>query len=281
LREIQAQDITKKVKELFLKANYETAEDILETLEEFKKKESSPTGQSVLEQIMKNNAIAKKEQVAICQDTGVGIVFIDYGQEVHVVGGNLTDAVNEGVRQAYKDGYLRKSVVNEPLFERKNTGDNTPAVIHTTIVPGETFTIEVNAKGFGGENMSAIKLYPPSAGIEGAKKYIVDTVLAAGANSCPPVIVGVGIGGTTEKAFLLAKKAMMRPCGEHHPDPRYAQFEKEVLDEINKLGIGPAGLGGNTTALCVNVEYFPTHIASIPVAVNLSCHASRHAKGEL
>lgn len=264
-----------------MKANYETAEDILKTLEAFKAKETSPTGESVLGQILSNNAIAKEERVAICQDTGVAVVFIECGQEVHLVGGDLTDAVNEGVRQAYKDGYLRKSVINEPLFERKNTGDNTPAVIHTFIVPGEIFTIEVNAKGFGGENMSAIKLFPPSAGVAGAKKYIVDTVEAAGPNSCPPVIVGVGIGGTTEKAFLLAKKAMMRPCGEHHPDPRYAQFEQEVLEEINKLGIGPAGLGGNTTALCVNVEYYPTHIASIPVAVNLSCHASRHAKGEL
>ncbi len=281
MREIQARDITELVRALFIKANYEIGDDILSALTSFKAAEKSPTGQNVLDQIIQNNAIAKDEQVAICQDTGMAVLFIELGQDVHIAGGDFNDAINEGVRQAYKDGYLRKSVAIDPIFDRGNTGDNTPAVIYTTIVPGDKLKIEVTAKGFGSENMSTVKLFAPSAGLEGAKKFVIDAVANAGPNACPPMVVGVGVGGTFDMACVIAKKALLRPIGQHNPNPKYEQMEKDLLAEINKLGIGPAGLGGNTTALGVNVEYYPTHIASMPVAVNLCCHAARHAKGEL
>ncbi len=281
MRQINAEDVTRKVKQLLIKANCEIGEDVLKALNDFKAKEPSDTGVNVLDQIIENNIIAKQEQVAICQDTGMAVVFVEFGQEVHIINGSFEDAVNEGVRQAYIDGYLRKSVVKDPIFDRSNTKDNTPAVIHTRIVEGDKLKISVTAKGFGSENMSSVKLFAPAAGLEGAKKYVLDVVSNAGPNSCPPMVVGVGIGGTFETACLIAKKALLRKIGEHNPDPNYARLEEELLNEVNKLGIGPAGLGGRTTALAVNVEFYPTHIASMPVAVNLCCHAARHAEGEL
>lgn len=281
MRSIPAIEITNCVKHLFLSANFNIGSAMRKALEEARENERSPLGQSILTQIYDNDALAKRDRVAICQDTGMAVVFIQLGQEVQVVDGDFNDAINEGVRQAYAQGYLRKSVVKDPLFDRANTKDNTPAIIHVTLVKGDKIKIDVMPKGFGSENMSAIKLFAPSVGVEGVRKFILDTVEKAGPNACPPMIVGIGIGGTFEKAALIAKQAVLRTPGEHNPDPKYANFEIELLKAINKLGIGPAGLGGSTTALAVNIETFPTHIASIPVAVNISCHASRHASSEI
>ena len=227
-----------------------------------------------------NAEVARSEAVPMCQDTGYTVVFLELGQDVHIVGGGLEDAVNEGVRRGYKEGYLRKSIVGHPL-ERKNTGDNTPAVIHTRIVPGDKLRIIVAPKGGGSENMSAIKMFKPAEGVEGVKKFVVETVQAAGPNPCPPIVVGVGIGGTFEKAALLAKEALLREVGEPSPRPEIAVLEQELLELVNKLGIGPQGLGGSTTALGVHVEIYPAHIASLPVAVNINCHATRHKEAEL
>lgn len=261
-------------------ANFNLPADVRRCLDRAAAGETSPTGRDVLDQIRENAAIAAAEQVPICQDTGFAVVFLELGQDAHVEGGDLYAAVNEGVRKGYREGYLRKSIVGHPL-ERVNTGDNTPAVIHTEIVPGDGLKITVAPKGGGSENMSAIRILKPAEGVAGVKKFVVETVESAGPNPCPPVVVGVGVGGTFEKAAWLAKKALLRDLGEPAADPAAAALERELLEEINCLGIGPAGLGGKTTALAVHVELYPAHIASLPVAVNLNCHAARHAQAVL
>lgn len=237
--------------------------------------EVSPSGKDILKLLLDNARIAKEEKIPICQDTGFTVVFIELGQDVYIDGGNLVEAVNEGVRKGYLEGYLRKSIVGDPL-KRENTGDNTPCVIHTTVVPGDKLKITVAPKGGGSENMSALKMLKPADGLPGIKKFIVDTVKAAGPNPCPPLVIGVGIGGTMEKAAIMAKEALLRDVGTANPDKDLAQLEKELLDDINKLGIGPQGLGGKVTALAVHIKTFAAHIASLPVAVNINCHASRH-----
>lgn len=277
MRKISCKDITSIVKKLSIQANYEIGNDILEKLQEGQKQEESETGKAILEQIIENDLIAANEQTPICQDTGMVVVFIELGQDVIIVEGDFYDAINEGVKQAYEEAYLRKSLVKEPLFDRKNTGDNTPAVISVDIVSGDKIRIDLMIKGFGSENMSALKMLTPAEGEEGVRQFVLDTVAKAGPNPCPPIIVGVGLGGTFEKAALLSKKALLRKVGLHSNDSRYERLERELLESLNNLGIGPAGLGGRVTALAVNIEYYPTHIASIPVAVNLCCHASRHA----
>lgn len=281
MREMRAAAIREMVKNLFLQANYRISPDILSALQTGLKAEESPTGRAVLQQIIQNDEIAAAEKVAICQDTGMSIVFVKLGQEVHVTDGDFNEAIQQGVREAYDQGYLRKSIVTDPVFSRKNTGDNTPAVIHVDIIPGEKVEIEVSPKGFGSENMSRLKMLSPSDGEKGVRDFILETVRNAGPNPCPPVIIGVGIGSTIEMAAKAAKKATLRELGQHNTDPRYATMETELLAEINKLGIGPGGLGGSTTALAVNIDWLPAHIASLPVVVNVCCHAARHAKGEL
>lgn len=281
MRKIEAGIIKKKVKELFLRANYYIGEDVLTALKEAREGEVSEVGCSVLDMLIENYKIASGEEIAICQDTGLAVLYVELGQEVYIIGGNFREAVNEGVKEAYMEGYLRKSIVDDPVFARKNTGTNTPAIIYTDIVPGDKIKFMVTPKGFGSENMSALAMMKPADGPEGIKNFVVDTIKKAGPNPCPPTIVGVGIGGTADKALVIAKKALFRKIGEHHQDERYAQMEKEILEQINNLGIGPAGLGGRTTALAVNIEYTPTHIAGMPVAVNVCCHAARHAEGIL
>lgn len=277
IRQIKAETITQTVKKLFMDCNYFIGKDIMCALETAYEKESSPVGKSVLSQIIENDKIAANEQIPLCQDTGMAILFVEYGDKVTVEDGSFEDAVNEGVRRAYDEGYLRKSVVSDPVFDRINTKDNTPAIIHTRIVKGNQIKILAGGKGFGSENMSAIKMLTPSYGIEGVKQFVLDTVRNAGPNPCPPIVVGVGIGGTFERAAQLAKKATFRAIDTHNKDERYANLEDELLAEINKMGFGPAGLGGNTTAIGVNIETAPTHIAGMPVAVNICCHAARHA----
>lgn len=276
MREINVDEVTAIVEELCIDANYNLPPDVKRALEEAVKKEESPLGREILLDILKNAEIARCDRVPICQDTGLAVIFLDLGQDVRLVGGDLNQAINEGVRRGYKNGYLRKSSVDDPFLVRKNTKDNTPAVIHTTIVPGDKIKIIVAPKGGGSENMSALAMLKPSDGVIGIKKFVVDTVEKAGSNPCPPIIVGVGIGGTIEKTTLLAKKSLLRTMGEHNQNPDVARLEKELLEDINKLGIGPQGFGGRTTALAVNVETFPAHIASMPVAVNIQCHAARH-----
>ena len=275
-RVIPAEDITAAVKKLFMDCNYLIGNDILSALEDARESELSPVGRSVIDQIIENDRLAARERVPLCQDTGMSVLFVEYGDKVSV-DGCFEDAVNEGVRQAYSEGYLRKSVVRDPVFDRVNTRDNTPAVIHTRIVPGYRIRLTAGGKGFGSENMSAIKMLTPSYGAEGVKKFVLDTVFSAGPNPCPPIVVGVGIGGTFERAAQLAKKATFRAIDTRNPEPFYAEMEDELLCEINKMGFGPAGLGGSTTALGVNIETAPTHIAGMPVAVNICCHAARHA----
>ena len=277
IRQIKADTVTQTVKKLFMDCNYFIGKDIMTALENAQKNESSPVGRNVLSQIIENDKIAAEEEVPLCQDTGMAVLFVEYGDKVVIEDGSFEEAVNEGVRRAYADGYLRKSVVSDPVFDRINTKDNTPAIIHTRIVSGNQIKITAGGKGFGSENMSAIKMLTPSYGIEGVKDFILDTVRHAGPNPCPPIVVGVGIGGTFERAAQLAKKATFRPIDTHNSDERYANLEDELLSEINKMGFGPAGLGGNTTAIGVNVETAPTHIAGMPVAVNICCHAARHA----
>ena len=279
-RAVSAEEITSAVKKLFMDCNYFIGADILCALEKARDNEKSPVGKSVLSQIIENDRIAAEEEIPLCQDTGMAVLFIEYGDKV-CVDGDFEEAVTEGVRRAYRDGYLRKSVVSDPVFDRVNTKDNTPAIIHTKIVKGDKIHITAGGKGFGSENMSVIKMLTPSYGVEGVKKFIRDTVFAAGPNPCPPIVVGVGIGGTFERAAQLAKKATFRAIDTSNPDPRYAALENELLSEINKMGFGPAGLGGNTTALGVNIETSPTHIAGMPVAVNICCHAARHASVEI
>ena len=281
IRKVSASVITDTVKKLFMDMNYFIGEDILTALKNAEETEISPTGKNVLSQLIENHKIAKEEEVPICQDTGMAVLFVEYGDKVVIGGGSFEEAVQEGVRRAYIDGYLRKSVVTDPVFDRVNTKDNTPAIIYTSIVSGDKIKILAGCKGFGSENMSAIKMLTPSAGIEGVKKFILDSVRYAGPNPCPPIVVGVGIGGTFEKAAMLAKKATLRPINTENPDARYAELERELLAEINQMGFGPAGLGGLNTAIGVNIETFPTHIAGMPVAVNICCHAARHKETEI
>ena len=274
MREISAQKITETVKKLCIEANCFLPSDMKCRIEDSCKNESWPQAKEILEHIIENYQIAEEGTRPICQDTGLACVFVTVGQDVHVTG-NLTEAVNEGVRQGYTEGYLRKSVVRDPI-DRVNTGDNTPAMIYYDIVPGDKLEITVAPKGAGSENMSQIKMLKPSDGLQGVKDFILKVVEDAGPNPCPPIVVGVGVGGTFDKAAFLAKKALARPSDQRNPDPFWAELETEMLDKINALGIGPQGFGGRTTALCVNIEQFPTHIAALPVAVNINCHVTRH-----
>ena len=275
MREINVSQITEVVAKLCIEANQHLPEDVKCAIKTCRACEDWDIAQGVLDQIIENYEIADRECVPICQDTGMACVFLEIGQDVHLVGGNLTDAINEGVRKGYAEGYLRKSVVADPV-RRGNTGDNTPAMIYIDIVPGEEVKITVGPKGFGSENMSAIRMFKPSAGLQGIKDFILETIEAAGPNPCPPMVVGVGIGGTFDKAALLAKKALMRPLDSKNPDPFYADLEVEMLEKINELGIGPQGFGGKTTAIGLNIETLPTHIAGMPCAININCHVTRH-----
>ena len=277
MREIQVSTITEAVKKLCMDAAYYLPNDVYESLKAGRETEESPVGAVVLDQIIKNAEIAKDEDRPICQDTGMTIVFLEVGQDVHFVGGDLKEAINAGVAAGYIDGYLRKSVVAEPLFNRKNTQNNTPAIIYTEIVPGDKIKIDVELKGFGSENKSGVKMLVPADGVQGVKDAVLEIVKKAGPNPCPPMVVGVGIGGTMDQAALLSKKALLRSTTERNPMPAYAQLEAESCENINKTGIG-AQLGGSTTALAVSIEWGPTHIAGLPVAVTICCHAARHAE---
>lgn len=281
MREFPISELTAAIKQLFFTANYQIGADVEAAVRAAMASEPSPTGRAVLSQLLENYQIAREEHIAICQDTGMAVLFMEVGQEVHFTGGDFEAAVNEGVRQAYREGYLRKSVVSDPVFDRKNTADNTPAVIHLRIVPGDRVHILATAKGFGSENMSAVKMLVPADGEKGVVDFIVDTARRAGPNPCPPMVIGVGVGGTLEQATLLAKRMTAREVGSHNADSRYARMEEAALSAINALGVGPAGIGGRTTALAVNIDYAPTHIAGMPVAVNICCHAARHAQATL
>ncbi|MBI5967677.1 MAG: fumarate hydratase [Deltaproteobacteria bacterium] len=274
MREINAKQITEVVKKLCIDANLYLGEDVLAAFDRGEKMEESPVGKEVFQQLKENARIAREEKVAMCQDTGLAVVFVEVGQDVHIVGGDFNAAVNQGVRQGYQEGYLRKSACH--CFTRANTKDNTPATIHLEMVPGDKVKITVAPKGGGSENMSMVNMLSPSEGIEGLKKRVVEWVKEAGSNPCPPVVVGVGIGGTFEQAALIAKKALLRPLGQKNPDPQLAAMEEDLLTRINNLGIGPQGLGGRITALAVHVQMIPCHIASFPMAVNINCHAHRH-----
>lgn len=276
VRELDVNEIVKAVRKMCMSANFNVPAGNISALEKALETEESSVGKEVLARILENHRIAREECLAACQDTGVALVFVEVGQDVRFVGGDLYDAINEGVRQGYRDGYLRNSVVANPLFERVNTGDNTPAFIYVDIVPGRDVKITVAAKGGGAENMSGLCMLTPAAGAEGVKRFVIEQVETAGPNPCPPIVVGVGIGGTFDRVALLAKKALLRPVGSHNPHPMYAKLEDELLEEINKLGIGPQGFGGTTTVLGVNIEFAPCHIASLPVAVNLNCHVGPH-----
>jgi fumarate hydratase subunit alpha len=280
MRDIDISKITEAVKNMCITANLDLNPDVYKAMEDARKSEKSPIGCEMLSQLLKNADIAKSDRVPICQDTGMAVVFVTIGQEVHITGGLLKDAINEGVRQGYTEGYLRKSVVSDP-FLRVNTKDNTPAIIHIDIVEGDGLKIDIAPKGAGSENMSKIYMLKPADGIEGAKKAVLETVEAAGPNPCPPMIVGVGCGGNFEMSAYLAKKALLRPVGSHSDKPHIREMEEELLEKINRTGIGPQGLGGNTTALAVNIESMATHIACMPVAVNISCHVTRHASCKL
>ncbi len=275
MREISTGKIIDTVAQMCIESNCCLNEDIEVVLRCGLESETNDLAKNILENVLKNAAIARRDNVPICQDTGMAVFFLELGQDVHVTGGSLYDAINEGVRQGYRDGYLRKSVVADPI-RRGNTGDNTPAVIHTEIVPGDSLKITIAPKGFGSENMSAVKMLKPSDGVDGVLDFVCETVRTASGNPCPPIVVGVGIGGTMEKAAILSKKALLRDVREHNPEEYYAKLEDELLLRINNLDIGPQGFGGRTTALGVNIETFPTHIAGLPVAVNISCHVTRH-----
>lgn len=275
MRVISTEEITRNVKEMCIEANYELSSDVKKAIFEKAESESNQLGRQILSQLKDNIDIAETENIPICQDTGMAVVFIKIGQDVHIEGGNLEDAINEGIRQGYVEGYLRKSVVKDPI-ERVNTKDNTPGVIHYEIISGDKVEITVAPKGFGSENMSRICMLKPADGIEGVKQAILETVRLAGPNACPPVVVGVGIGGTFEKCALLAKKALTRELGSHNEIPYVKELEIEMLEKINQLKIGPGGLGGNTTALGINIETYPTHIAGLPLAINMCCHVNRH-----
>jgi fumarate hydratase subunit alpha len=274
MKTIRYRDIVERVKDACMEANFKLAADVRTAVEKARIAEESPIGREILDRILENAAIAEREQIAICQDTGFAVCFVELGDRVSIEGGTLVDAINQGVREGYGEGYLRKSICH-PLT-RKNTGDNTPAIVHPELVPGDRLKILLAPKGSGSENMSRVAMLKPSDGLEGIKKLVIDQVRESGANPCPPIVVGVGIGGTMEKAALIAKKAMLRPIGSVNPDPELDALEAELLKKINDLGIGPQGLGGRTTALAVHIEVFPCHIASLPVAVNINCHASRH-----
>jgi fumarate hydratase subunit alpha len=274
MREINVKLITEKVRDLCMEANTDLGEDVIQAFDEGMKKEESPLGVEILKELKENARIAKEEKVAICQDTGFAVVFVELGQDVHLIGGDLTEAIHEGVRQGYRDGYLRKSLCHP--FTRANTGDNTPAIIHMEMVRGDKVRITVVPKGGGSENMSRVVMLTPSEGIEGIKRFVVQRVKESGSNPCPPTIVGVGIGGTLEQAALLAKKSLLRTLGSKNPDPQLEKLESEILTEINQLGIGPQGLGGLTTSLAVHILMMPCHIASLPLAVNIQCHVQRH-----
>ncbi len=274
MREIDVKLITEKVKDLCIKANTDLGEDVLQAFDRAMKTEESPLGIEILKELKENARIAKEESAPLCQDTGFAVVFVELGQDVHLAGGNLNEAIEEGVRQGSRDGYLRKSICHP--FTRANTGDNTPAIIHTEVVPGDKIRMIIAPKGGGSENMSRVVMLTPSDGVEGIKRYVVQRVKESGSNPCPPTIVGVGIGGTFERAALLAKKSLLRPLGSKNPDPELDRLESEILTEINRLGIGPQGLGGRTTSLAVHILLMPCHIASFPLAVNIQCHAQRH-----
>ena len=275
MKTINVNEIIKTVKELSIEANYYLPNDVKEAIEEAEKNEKWPIANNILNKILENSQIAAAEKMPICQDTGMACVFVDIGQDVHIIGGSLEEAINEGVRQGYAEGFLRKSVVKDPLH-RVNTNDNTPALIYYNMVPGDKVKITVAPKGFGSENMSRIAMLKPSDGLEGVKNFVLETVRMAGPNPCPPIVIGVGIGGSFDKAAYLAKKALIRPVNENNTDEFYSNLEKELLEEVNKIGIGPQGFGGKTTALALNIETYPTHIAGLPVAVNINCHATRH-----
>jgi fumarate hydratase subunit alpha len=280
MRDIEASRITETVRRMCMEANYHLGGDVLNAIKKFEAAEESPLAGDILQQIVQNAEIADSEEVAMCQDTGFTVVLAELGQEVHITGGGFADAINEVIRQGYTDGYLRKSIVEDPL-RRKNTGDNTPGIIHLEIVAGDKLKLIVAPKGGGSENMSEVKMMKPADGVEGLKEFVVERVRRSGGNPCPPVIVGVGVGGTFEKCAYLAKKALLRELGSVHPDPYYADLEKELLEKVNATGVGPQGLGGRTTALAVHIEAHPCHIASFPVSVNLNCHAARHKEAVL
>ena len=280
IRTVKTSEITENIKEMCIEANYYLSNDVKEALNNAKENETWPLAENVLDQLILNSNIAQNENMPICQDTGMACIFIEIGQEVHIVGGALEDAINEGVRRGYDEGFLRKSVVKDPI-NRVNTKDNTPAIIYYDIVPGNKLKITVAPKGFGSENMSRIKMLKPSDGLQGVKDFIIETVKLAGPNPCPPIIIGVGIGGTFDKAAYLAKKALIRPVNKRNDEKFYGDLEEELLETINKLGIGPQGFGGKTTALGINIETYPTHIAGLPVAVNINCHATRHKEKEI
>lgn len=281
MHEVEAKDITEAVRKMAIDAAYYLPNDVLNSLELFRNAEKWTLARGTLDQIIENAHIAKNTRSPMCQDTGMAVVFVKIGQEVHIKGGYIEDAINEGVRLGYEEGFLRKSVVKDPVYNRVNTKDNTPAVIHYEIVPGDKLHIMLAAKGFGSENMSRLAMLKPSDGLEGVKKFILETVELAGPNPCPPIVVGVGIGGTVDKVTLIAKKALMRPMDSYNQDPFYAELEKEMLEKVNALGIGPQGYGGKTTALRVLIETYPTHIAGLPICVNINCHATRHKEAEL
>lgn len=281
MKEIRAKQITETIAQLCVESNFYLGEDVLAALRAYRETEVSPVGREVLDQILENAEIARDEQMPLCQDCGLTVVFLELGQDVHVTGGGLNDAVNEGVRQGYRDGYLRKSMVDQPFSARTNTKDNTPAVIHTTIVPGDQLKITVAPKGGGSENMSQLAMLKPADGREGVIDFVVESVRKAGANPCPPIIVGVGVGGSAEKTVWLAKHSLLRTVGEVNPDSELAALEAEILERVNRIGIGPQGFGGHTTALAVHIETFPCHIASMPVAVNIQCHSARHKEAVL
>ena len=280
MREIHVEKLTEEIRDMCIQATHFLSEDMKKAIDRAEQEEQNPLGKQILGQLQENLKIAGEEMIQICQDTGMAVIFLEIGQEVHFTGGSLEDAINEGVRRGYTEGYLRKSVVSDPLI-RENTKDNTPAVIYYDLVPGDKVKITVAPKGFGSENMSKMYMLKPAQGVEGVREAIVEAVQEAGPNACPPVVVGVGIGGTFEKAALLAKKALTREVGEHSSVPHIRELEEEVLKRINGLGIGPAGLGGTVTALAVNINTYPTHIAGLPVAVNLCCHVNRHIVREL
>ena len=277
MRTIRTEEITENIKEMCMEVNIRLSEDVKSALLSAKEKEESAIGKQILGQLEENMEIAGESKIPICQDTGMTVVFLKIGQEVHMEGGFIEDAVNEGIRQGYREGYLRKSVVGDPIL-RENTRDNTPGVIHYEIIPGDTLEITVAPKGFGSENMSRVFMLKPADGIEGVKQAILETVEAAGPNACPPMVIGVGIGGTFEKCALMAKKALTRELNQYSPIPYVRELEKEMLEKINNLGIGPGGLGGRATAIGLNIETYPTHIAGLPVAINICCHVNRHIK---
>lgn len=281
MREVQSEDITQAVARLCQQANFDLPEDAITALKRARETEASPEARDALEQLLQNAAIAQDERVPLCQDCGYSIVFLKLGQDCHVTGGDLYEAVQEGVRQGYGEGFLRKSIVSPPIFQRANTGDNTPAAIHTEIVPGDRLRIIVMPKGAGSENMSGLAMLTPAQGVKGVIDFVAATVDRASSNPCPPVILGVGIGGAADYATYLAKKALLRPVGEPHPDPQIAGVEKDILERVNRLGIGAQGYGGLVTALAVHIETYPAHIASLPVAVSIQCHSARHREAEL